>query len=329
MRKPKRVLGEIKESPCGSRSRVAVQGDDTFIQIETTTPGGKTKVFHDKTPEVDSSLGARERKRRNTVFDQGARRSEAAAKMGSDEKEIALEIQRAKDRKAYKDRSHLFESEAESRAAVKRDPHSFAAHYNLGYVLESQDDWNSAQTEYEEALRLDPRDVDARFRLAMLLKKKGNVAEAKAHYRTILETNPDDIESHINLGIILSNDNDVDWAQTEFMAVLAINPRQSNALNSLGLILKERGDPIGAEEKYRAAIKSDPENGSAHGNLGSLLAIRYEDEAEGDVAEAVGEGDVAEAEDELREAIRINPNCDCFRNNLVTASVTTLVSIFM
>ena len=60
------------------------------------------------------------------------------------------------------------EAIAQYREALRRDPRSELAHYNLGVVFKKVGRWRQARSEFEETLRLDPGHQQARYNLQQL-----------------------------------------------------------------------------------------------------------------------------------------------------------------
>ena len=66
----------------GRRTRLMAKGEEVYRQTETLTPGGKTKVWHDRTPQGETQLGEKERKIRNKAYNLDARRVSERAQLG-------------------------------------------------------------------------------------------------------------------------------------------------------------------------------------------------------------------------------------------------------
>ena len=127
------------------------RGEDSCIQVKTTTPQGKTVVWHDKTPEgkPESSHEIEKRKLRNRGFDQCAQRilkrqssrNEEAApseKGASNQESHAQRLQALEEADACLNRGRvllrngdLSGAEAEFRAAISKNPRCFASFYQL------------------------------------------------------------------------------------------------------------------------------------------------------------------------------------------------------
>jgi hypothetical protein len=82
-------------SPGGRRTRLMAKGEEVYRQTETLTPGGKTSVWHDRTPQGETQLGEKERKVRNKAYNLDARRVSERAQRGIKEKAIVSGARRA------------------------------------------------------------------------------------------------------------------------------------------------------------------------------------------------------------------------------------------
>ena len=76
------------------------------------------------------------------------------------------------------------------REAIRLDPKSATAHFNLGNIHHDLGRFGEAQACYEEALRLNPFYADAHFYLAVTLEKMGMSHEARPHWRAYQQLAP-------------------------------------------------------------------------------------------------------------------------------------------
>ena len=74
------------------------KGEEVYRQTETLTPGGKTSVWHDRTPQGETQLGEKKRKIRNNASNLGARRVSERAQLSIEEKAEISEARRESDR---------------------------------------------------------------------------------------------------------------------------------------------------------------------------------------------------------------------------------------
>jgi protein O-mannosyl-transferase len=101
----------------------------------------------------------------------------------------------------WKDEYLLFSS------AVRNNPSSSPAHYNLGTVLRERGDLVAARREWEIALKLEPRNSDALIQMGTLEAIQGNLKKAEEYYTAALNSpggraDPERSMAHYNLGKI-------------------------------------------------------------------------------------------------------------------------------
>ncbi|MBV8841639.1 MAG: tetratricopeptide repeat protein [Bryobacterales bacterium] len=89
---------------------------------------------------------------------------------------------------------------------LARNPDSWMAHNNLGFVLTGMPGLrDEAMQHLEQAVRLNPADAEAQMNLGVFLAEAGHLEEAVAHYRAALEIYPTYAVVHNDLGAALSN----------------------------------------------------------------------------------------------------------------------------
>jgi tetratricopeptide (TPR) repeat protein len=110
-------------------------------------------------------------------------------------------------------------SSAEStyQQAIKLDPNSAIAHYDLGTVYDRMGDTSQAVSQYSAALVIEPAFTDALFNLADDTAKS-NPTSAQTLYQRVLALQPGFADAWLNLGFILQGEGKsaeakVDWAK--------------------------------------------------------------------------------------------------------------------
>jgi protein O-mannosyl-transferase len=103
---------------------------------------------------------------------------------------------------------HLEEAVDQFSEALRLNPTSPDAYFNLGLALGFQRKPAEAIIQLGKAVRLRPKAAPFRFRLAMLLQEQGRISEAVAHYRRVLELDSSFAEAADRLAWILATDPD-------------------------------------------------------------------------------------------------------------------------
>jgi len=102
------------------------------------------------------------------------------------------------------------------RRALKLDPNSAVAQYNLGQFYSSQKRWKEASEYLTKAMLAEPDQSEYRYALAVALVHTGDVDSALPHFiRTI-----GDAEAHYNVGLILQENGN--WSEAERQFALAV-----------------------------------------------------------------------------------------------------------
>jgi len=188
-------------------------------------------------------------------------------------------------------RKHLEES-------VALNPNFYNSHYNLGVVLEQQQDAAGAREQFKKAIELGANEPEVRFELAKVLRTLGETEEAqdqlKLYQRRLKE------ESDKSLAILKSTQaeeavkaGDNRKAADLFREASAALPDNPALSYRLGVVLGELGDTEGERTALQESIKTDPEFAPAQYQLGYL---------------ETREGNNAAAEQQFRLALKAAPN---------------------
>ena len=177
--------------------------------------------------------------------------------------------------------------------AIKVNPLSDMANYNLGNKFRKIGRLDDAIYYYKKTIEIDPLSNKAQNNLGLTLEKLGRLSEAVYHYRKAVDIFPGEAASLNNLGTILTKSGKTGEAVTLLRKAIGIRPDYEEAHNNLGVALEKSGKFDEAIAHYNAALKINPGYGNAHNNLGVAL-------------ETIGKLD--EAIKHYKEAIRLLPN---------------------
>jgi len=116
-------------------------------------------------------------------------------------------------------------AEAKFRQLLKINPRHKFAHYNLGYIAQTQDrDSAEATKQYKAALKTDPEYGPALYNLAILKTTNGDDAGAIVLYKRAAAANPSDENTQLNLGLLLYKTGDKAGADEAFRKAISLNP---------------------------------------------------------------------------------------------------------
>lgn len=156
-------------------------------------------------------------------------------------------------------------------AAAEYVPRLPTAHYNLGVLLQRQNQLDAARHQYELALQYgaDPRETaQAHGNLGFLLLDS-DPAAAIPHFNAALEFNPEKQNYLFGHGVAEFHVRNLDAAVNDLAHAAQIAPF-APAEFWLGRALEGKGDRQGAEKAYEAAVKIAPEFAEAQQRLDGL-----------------------------------------------------------
>ena len=113
--------------------------------------------------------------------------------------------------------------------AIKEQP---AIYNDLGFVLEREGLPDEAAEMYRKAVKLDPKSATAHYNLGSSLARSGNYAEAERHLRIALKLSPN-AQTHTGLGIVLSQLGRTDEAVSNLQAAIKADPKNAIARQKL------------------------------------------------------------------------------------------------
>ncbi|MFN0245181.1 MAG: tetratricopeptide repeat protein [Planctomycetota bacterium] len=137
--------------------------------------------------------------------------------------------------------------------------------------------------------------------LADVLRRLGRSLDALEMLEEIVREQPESAYAHRSFAVALAESRRFADAEREFRAALALDPNDWEALSGLGNVLHATSRPEEAIAMHRAAIEKNAAYAEAHHNLGVVL---------------IGRGRVGEGEDELREALHLDPRLERTRRLL-------------
>jgi Tetratricopeptide repeat len=127
--------------------------------------------------------------------------------------------------------------EAVMRHRIDKNPNDAIAHMNLGSILLSRLDPQSAITELRTAARLEPKRPEIHNMLGLGLATLNRNAEAIPQFEMALRARPDYSSARFNLATSLAKTGRVDEAITNLRQILAANPDDSYAKQRLSQLL--------------------------------------------------------------------------------------------
>ena len=161
--------------------------------------------------------------------------------------------------------------EAIARHHIENNPDDFAAHYNLGAILQLRGETQTAVAEFTAAQRLRQRDATVENALGGALLAAGQLREAVTHLSAAVAARPEYFDARYNLGLALARQGDFSGAEEQFGAAVKINPNDANAEANLGSAFAAAGDLRSAKTHLERALVLNPQNTLAKENLAVVL----------------------------------------------------------
>ncbi len=116
------------------------------------------------------------------------------------------------------------------REAVRLDPSSYEACYNLGLATYEVKDFAASLAAYEAALAIDPGSVDARYNFSLALQRANFLLDAADELSRLLANQPNNANAHFSLGKLYAERlARLDLARTHYRKVLELQPRHPQA----------------------------------------------------------------------------------------------------
>jgi tetratricopeptide (TPR) repeat protein len=169
----------------------------------------------------------------------------------------------------------LPEAIAEYQAALRIKPNFAIAHNDLGIAwAQTPGRLPDAITEFQAALQIQPNYANAHMNLGNAWAQTGKLPEAIAEYQAALRIAPNDAKAHANMGIVLVQAGRLPEAIAEYQAALRIKPNSPAIHNYLGVALAQAGRLPEAIAQYEAAIQLRPDSPDAEAARQAIAKLR-------------------------------------------------------
>jgi tetratricopeptide (TPR) repeat protein len=171
-------------------------------------------------------------------------------------------------------------------AIFQRTPASYRVHELSAEILEVQNRYDDAVSEYRKAIEMNPQAPDLHFRLGRAILLAGHdpnsLEKAAAEFRAELKLNPEDGACEFQLGQIAQVEGKKADAKGHFEKALDLSPQFAQALIALGKIETQEKHNDKALNLLIKAVELQPANETAH----YALLTAYRDAGQMDKAKA-------------------------------------------
>lgn len=148
--------------------------------------------------------------------------------------------------------------------AVRREPGSLVAHFQLGNVFRVLGALDKAERQFQRTLQLRPDYALALRRLAEIYLTGKRYAEAEAAYKKVVAQSPDDFLSYFNLGGLYVVQERWDSALAAFRKAQGLKTSDAKIPTVIARILLRKGDLAGALAAAQHAVELDANLKEAH-----------------------------------------------------------------
>jgi Flp pilus assembly protein TadD/peroxiredoxin len=153
------------------------------------------------------------------------------------------------------------------RKAVQLKPDDLMGFNNLGVIAVRQGRLPQAEQEFKQALKVDPASTLAISNLADLYRTEHRLQDAKGLLEAALNRTPDSPELNYRLAMVFAAMGRTGQAQLYLEKVLRLDPDNAEALDNLGVVYVLKGQLGRAGEAFSKCIHVAPQFDQAYLNL--------------------------------------------------------------
>ncbi len=197
-------------------------------------------------------------------------------------------------------------AEAAFLRAIRNDPGSADAYYDLGTLYMQQQKWDQAGAQLRKAVELQPQDLMGFNNLGVIAARQGRAQEAASYFNRVLQADADNTLAIGNLADLERSEGRYPEAQSLLEKALQRQPDNSQLNYKLGMILAGAGNNAQAETYLKKAVQLQPDNAEAIDNLGVLY---------------VRTGQISRAVEAFSDCIRKAPTFDQSYLNLARVDI--------
>jgi tetratricopeptide (TPR) repeat protein len=146
----------------------------------------------------------------------------------------------------------------EYRNALKEDPKSGIARYQLAEAYASGGNNAAAVREYVRAADLLPQESLVQIKAARFLMTSGEFDDAKTRLKAVIDRDPSNAEAQVLYGNAMAGLNDLDGAVRQLEDAIRLEPGRANSYSSLAALKLRQGAADEARAAFEKAVQLDP-----------------------------------------------------------------------
>lgn len=172
------------------------------------------------------------------------------------------------------------------RSALRADPSSPIANYNVGMVYMNMGLYPEAEAMLKKSLEYAPRDAtkllkNVRENTATIYRMQGKYKESLALFLENIDSGYYNFGTYQNLGVLYQEMKEDENAKRAWEKGLSLNPQSSGILYNLAMLYSRKKDFPKAKKYFQQAIDINPDFFALHFGLGSVF------EEEGNITAAI------------------------------------------
>lgn len=164
-------------------------------------------------------------------------------------------------------------AEAAFLRAIRNEPSSADAHYDLGTLYMRQEKWVAAEAQLRKAAALEPHNLMALNNLGVIAAQQGQITESEQYFSRVLNIDPANVLALGNLADLDRQQGRYGDAVKLLVSALDRQPNSAQLNYKLGMLFAKVGENTPAEQYLRKAVELDPGDAEAMDNLGVLFAL--------------------------------------------------------
>ena len=151
--------------------------------------------------------------------------------------------------------------------AVKKAPHAFRAHSNLGSALDKQGQTEAAIASFRRAIELYPTEANVHTQLGRALFRLGRLDEAQQSLTTALNLYEPYAPAHFSMGLLKERQGDLSGAMASYNRALELVPGNKRARVNRAILKARARDYTGALTDLQTAREYAPNDPAIYVNL--------------------------------------------------------------
>jgi putative PEP-CTERM system TPR-repeat lipoprotein len=145
----------------------------------------------------------------------------------------------------------------EYRNAIKEDPKSGQARYQLAEAYANGGNTVAAAREYVRAADLLPQETLVQIKASQYLMTTGQFDDAKTRLKAVIDRDPSNAEAQVLYGNAMAGLNDLDGAVRQLEDAIRLEPGRANSYSSLAALKLKQGAADEARAAFEKAVELD------------------------------------------------------------------------